>query len=165
MPCLGQAHGEIKSKVEHISKPISPKELGTLLSMIARPAAVEPAGSQVANVTFDRTATLQRVDGDVDLLKDIAEAFIAEGPKWISQMRTAFDSENWPLLRRVAHTYKGAVSTFSISDIADLAGALELAAAEGDSSKAQPLLKLLESYSGQVCGLLRAVCAEQSCVS
>ena len=151
---------------EYISKPISSKELAALLKMFAPHTETRPAEAEKpADLSIDRSAALRRVDGDMELLKDIAEIFLTEGPKWMSQMRTAFDNQDWNTLRRVAHTYKGAVSAFSVKDITELSAALEMAAAEGDSSEAQPLLKLLETYAGQVGGLLRILCEKQPCAS
>jgi HPt (histidine-containing phosphotransfer) domain-containing protein len=62
---------------------------------------------------FDRAAALERVGGDQELLRELIEMFLAELPGWLTELRQAIDRRDLALIKRAAHTIKGAVSTFA----------------------------------------------------
>ena len=61
---------------------------------------------------LDRKAALDRVGGDVDLLKDIARVFLDDCPRSIEELRSAAARGDCPAVERVAHGLKGAASNF-----------------------------------------------------
>jgi HPt (histidine-containing phosphotransfer) domain-containing protein len=97
---------------DYISKPINPEKLfqliETFLEVKPRPASVD----DLAPGTLDRNAALRRTGGDLGLLRELTELFLADTPGLMAQMEEALSSANWSLLERGAHRLKGAVANF-----------------------------------------------------
>ena len=85
---------------------------------------------QVAEVdksvaVFDRALALSRVGGDVELLKEIAELFLDDYPKSLSELHQAVESGDARRVERTAHGLKGSVSNFGARPVVDAALQLE----------------------------------------
>jgi len=153
--CLGQGMDE------YIAKPISANELAEKINVVAK--NIRPVEPQSA--TLDCKALLNRVGGDANLARDIADAFIAESPKLLGQMRSALAAGDYVALQRAAHTYKGSVSIFSAGRATRIAADLELQASSGNLADAEMHLFLLESYADKVCSMIDAMKGDLTCVS
>ena len=70
------------------------------------------APSRQQATLIDRTAVLDRVGGDVDLLREITAIFIAEYPALLGEIQEAVASRNAKKLERAAHSLKGSVANF-----------------------------------------------------
>jgi two-component system, sensor histidine kinase and response regulator len=79
------------------------------------------SGSEV----LDRTVALARVGGDEELLKEIAELFLEEYPRALSEIHQALDAGDSKALERSAHGLKGAVANFGARAVVDAAFELE----------------------------------------
>jgi HPt (histidine-containing phosphotransfer) domain-containing protein len=77
-----------------------------------------------------RTA-LERLDGNEDLLKELAVLFCVEYPKLISALQKATDEKNSNAIRAAAHTLKGVLGTFSADVASQTAASLENLAEAG----------------------------------
>jgi two-component system sensor histidine kinase/response regulator len=113
----------------YVPKPIN-REL--LLPTLARLTAgdggqreVTPQKSAETKGGFDRQAVLQRLDGDVELLGQLAEMFFKDCPEYLSQIRAAIDDQDLEALRKSAHGLKGPVSTLSLTTALDAVLQLE----------------------------------------
>ena len=76
----------------YVSKPLRPQELFEVLEGLARGrSAADPAaaGSASAPPAFDLAAALDRVDGDVELMKELAGLFLDECPQRMAEIREA----------------------------------------------------------------------------
>ena len=62
---------------------------------------------------LDRTAVLERFDGDEDVIRKIAQLFLEEYPNLLQEIRNAIAQNDVEALRHSAHTLKGAASNFS----------------------------------------------------
>lgn len=62
---------------------------------------------------FNLAEALERVEGDLDLLKEMADLFLDEYPRMIVEIEHALTTSNAQALQNAAHTLKGAVSNFS----------------------------------------------------
>ncbi len=62
---------------------------------------------------------------DRDLLKDMAEFFLADAPPLMMQIRQALAARNSEELSRTAHSLKGLASNFSASSVQELAEEVE----------------------------------------
>lgn len=61
----------------------------------------------------DKTGALERVGGDVDLLRELIDMFVTtEGPKALARLEAAVAGCNPKELQHAAHTLKGSVSIF-----------------------------------------------------
>jgi two-component system sensor histidine kinase/response regulator len=57
-------------------------------------------------------AALNSVDGDAELLKELAAIFLCECPRWMAEIRQAIDQRDASKLHQTAHTLKGSVGNF-----------------------------------------------------
>src|SRR5690348_910340 len=151
----------------YVSKPIRPEKLLTELARLVpgsiprepqpatSPAFVIPAGS------LDRSALLDRVEGDMDLLGDIIELFKEDSIRQLAAIQEAIDKKDAAALRRAAHTLKGTCGNLGVPEAAATALELEKQAAADDLSQAQEVLRLLESQvrrAGQLLDELKQEC-------
>jgi PAS domain S-box-containing protein len=158
----------------YVTKPIQVQELFDAMAEVMRMAlprrsqesgvrSQEPgAGAQPAaacapvpeepltGADFDREAALNRVGGDVHLLRELGEVFLAELPAWLETLKQALAAGDRDRVQRVAHTVKGAVGTFGATRAATSAQRLEHLGRDGTLAQApaafaelrQALLKL-----------------------
>jgi two-component system, sensor histidine kinase and response regulator len=144
----------------YVSKPIRPEKLLTELARLVpgsiprepqpatSPAFVIPAGS------LDRSALLDRVEGDMDLLGDIIELFKEDSVRQLAAIQEAIDKKDAAALRRAAHTLKGTCGNLGAPEAAATALELEKQATAADLSQAQEVVRLLESQVQRACKLL-----------
>jgi signal transduction histidine kinase/HPt (histidine-containing phosphotransfer) domain-containing protein len=88
-------------------------------------------------------AALKAVDGDSELLVDVARIFLSETPRLLDEIEGAIARTDAPLLRRAAHTIKGGLRLFGAETAYDLACRLEELGREGDvQAAAEPFENL-----------------------
>ena len=150
---------------DYVSKPITAHELGAILGKIAEAVNTQEQEAKVAVLTIDRHGLLDRVGGDAETLKEVADAFVSESPRLLAEMRVAIEGADFKRLERAAHSYKGAISIFSVTPAVALASDLEQMGVRLDLAGAKRQLKLLEDYAASVCSVLGAICEEKVCVS
>jgi len=115
----------------YLSKPIAvdalfaavaevlPRELGTEAPPPSTHGASGPAP------TLDTQALLDIVEGDLELLGDLAETFLAHYPQQLSRLRRAMVELDHPTFHRSAHTIKGTVANLAACRAVELAAELE----------------------------------------
>jgi CheY-like chemotaxis protein len=101
----------------YVSKPIRAAELFTALEEVLGPPAppepkAEPASPADADV-MDFQAALEHVGGDPQLLREVAEVFLAESPAMLAAVGEAVAARDAARLKRAAHTLKGSAGTFA----------------------------------------------------
>jgi two-component system, sensor histidine kinase and response regulator len=74
---------------------------------------------------FNRTKALERTGGDADLLRELAEVFLDECPRWLADIGEAIDAGDARKLQRAAHTLKGGVDSFGARSAFEAALSLE----------------------------------------
>jgi HPt (histidine-containing phosphotransfer) domain-containing protein len=123
----------------YISKPLQPEELFRSIETLL-------PGSEVAasREVYNRTATLERLGGDEDLLREMASLFLQNYPEMLTSIRSAVDAGDANALERSAHTLKGSVGNFSARSAFEAAARLEHLAREGD------LEEVGDAYAGLV---------------
>ena len=134
---------------DYLAKPIRTKDL---LAAIDRSSASAPpsrqtadaAGSPSAESPLDMAAALDRVEGDRDLLEELAILFSEESARNIHEVRAALKSGDTVLLERLAHTVKGASANIGAVSVSCAALALEQAARSRDLLDAQGKMEVLE---------------------
>jgi CheY-like chemotaxis protein len=85
------------------------------------PETAALAGSLI----LDRADALARVGGDENLLAELFRIFQTDAPAWLSQGREAIQRGDAALLRRAAHTIKGAASSLGAQQTRIAAARLE----------------------------------------
>lgn len=83
------------------------------------------ADAGTSEALFDKEVALSRVGGDVELLKEIAELFLDDYPKSLSELREAVEARDPKRVERSAHGLKGSVSNFGARSAVDAALKLE----------------------------------------
>lgn len=97
-----------------------------------------PGRDQAALI--DRTAVLDRVGGDVELLREITNIFLAEYPALIRQIQEAVASCDAKKLERAAHSLKGSVANFGAQRAIDASYRLETIGRRGHLDEASGAL-------------------------
>jgi two-component system, sensor histidine kinase and response regulator len=73
----------------------------------------EEAGPMKAEDYINKKALSERLDGDFDLFKELAQLFLSDSPKLISAIEDAINNKNSEKIGKSSHTIKGAVANFS----------------------------------------------------
>ncbi len=119
---------------DYIPKPISKEELGKILRRwvgegeavstrsagngdLSSPGDRHAAGKDQGDSVWDPEQTLTRLDGDQDLLCQLADLFITQGPKEMHEVQEALQQGDASRLARAAHKLKGSVIQFNASGV------------------------------------------------
>jgi len=119
-----------------ITKPVTTARLAAIISGAAGP---EP-----------EPQVLDAVGGNVRLLPRVREAFVRQTPRLLAAIREAIDDRNPDAIERNAHTLKGAMSNFTMSDAQTLAAEIEQAGKDGNYVRAADLLPRLEAAAEEL---------------
>ena len=98
----------------------------------------------MGETVFDQEAALARVEGDEELLAELAGLFLEEAPGLLAQMREALAAGDAPRLERAAHSLKGSASNIDAPETTAAASALELLVRDGGIGQAGPLADRVE---------------------
>ena len=104
--------------------------------------------AQPGGAVFDREVALARVDGDADLLKEIAVLFLEEYPGSLKELRDAIACGDVQQAERTAHALKGSVSNFGSLAALEVAREIEDLGRSGKLAEMTPLLDHLELALG-----------------
>ena len=94
---------------------------------------------------LDRDGLLARLDGDDELLREMALLFLEEYPSMLDAVREGIVQADPERVQRAAHALKGALLTLSADAVADTSGKLETVAGGGELDRCDTLMALLES--------------------
>jgi HPt (histidine-containing phosphotransfer) domain-containing protein len=89
---------------------------------------VEDTGTQAR---IDEQAALAALDGNRDLLCELAKMFCEDSPLLLAELQVAVARGDAMSARRIAHSLRGLAATFYAQPTVEIAHYLELAAAEG----------------------------------
>jgi signal transduction histidine kinase/CheY-like chemotaxis protein len=158
----------------YTSKPIRREELLRVLNDLtadAAPAVSAEASShkQVSDsgtAPFDKATALARLEGDEDLLREIASLFLDSGPETMEIIEKCMMKGDLSGASRAAHSLKGAVGNFAAARARETALRLEAAAREGDASAAREAWAGLQTEMIQLLAALETVAGRKvTCVS
>jgi signal transduction histidine kinase/DNA-binding response OmpR family regulator/HPt (histidine-containing phosphotransfer) domain-containing protein len=151
---------------DYLVKPVRAREIYDKIEALfagrdGRPApAAEPAQRGHASAgnprAIDWGIALAAVDGDSHLLRDVVEAFLEEYPALLRQIRQAVADSDANLLRRSAHTLKGAVRTFGVESVGSAAAELEDMGRRRELAAAAAVLDRLQSQLDRILPEARA---------
>lgn len=106
---------------------------------------------------LDLDSVLDRVGGDVDLLREIAGMFLEEYPVLLVEIAAAVHLKDPVRLERAAHSLKGAVSNFGAKTPTDAAFSLETIGRQNRMTDAAEALLHLEAEFRQLDPVLREI--------
>ena len=107
---------------DYVSKPIHAKDLFAVLDRLTTnapppapaPDRAEPPAEEPQNGAIDKNEVLGRVDGDIELLRELHGIFVAEYPKLLTKVREAMSERNGEALGKAAHTIKGMLANLGL---------------------------------------------------
>ena len=111
-----------------------------------------------SSTAFDRDEMLERLGGDAELLQDVLEVFLEECPRMMGEIVEAVSGQDVELVRRSAHSIKGALLNISAGAAAEEATRLEAMAAEASLDGSYGALERLRTEIDR----LQNALAEQS---
>jgi CheY-like chemotaxis protein len=132
----------------YISKPLQVQELYAILDEVtdrSSEAKREPViGKEDAEV-LDRATALANLGGDEDVLAEVAQTFLVECSRLMSEVREAIHRRNSSALEHAAHSMKGSVGTFAARKAFETARRLEELGHEGKLTDAEGVFASLEA--------------------
>ncbi len=133
---------------EYVSKPIRREELfKTMADIMKKPKEITTdAKTEIFDEfeeIFDKESALDRMDGDVELLKNIIQIYLEDIPTQIQSLQQALEQNDEQLIQHLAHTIKGASGNIGAAALQKTANQMEIAAKKEDLSSAPDLLRLL----------------------
>jgi HPt (histidine-containing phosphotransfer) domain-containing protein len=135
----------------YLSKPLDPRMLFATVEDEAPAAPV----ARVASPTFDRTAALERLDGNEKMLSDVIGSFLGDCPARLNAIKAAVDAKDADTIRREAQRLKGAAGNLSASSLFDAAEILEWVGAESRLDAADAAWRRLSMAASEVLTTLR----------
>jgi two-component system sensor histidine kinase/response regulator len=111
----------------YISKPVHVEELLQVTESLTRYAGPIDRGAEPApkHTAADLDAALLSLEGDEDLLMDLAKLFCEESPRMLEAIQDAIGRKNADALERAAHSLKGSLATFAAPQAVEFASKLE----------------------------------------
>ncbi len=107
-------------------------------------------GVRTTDPVFDVGAVLDSLDGDSELLREIAGIFLAQCPKHVEKIRAAISGGDAKILERGAHALKGAAANLLAEGVVGAASKLEEIGRSGSVAGAKELLGSLEEELGKL---------------
>jgi len=140
----------------YLSKPITPDMLYTVVE--GEPSEMlGPEGPAV-----DESALMGRLGGDADLYTGVIRAFLHDGPVRLAAIKAAIDAQDLDLVRRHAHSLKGAAGNLSANGLFAAAQQIERAAAEQRCDDLEAAWRRLSTEATLVLAALRETEARRS---
>ena len=121
----------------------------------------QPISSAAPARAFNFDDTLQRVDGDLDLLAEIAGLFLADAPAMLADITAAVAAGDAGEVSRTAHRLKGSILTFGAPNAAAAALRLEHNGRAGDLTTAQVDVECLAAETDRLRIELKSFVQEQ----
>ena len=128
----------------YVAKPI---RIADLFATIAAAVGAEPlSGQSDAALVHQENLLTHAFAGNVALLADVTDAFIADTPIALATMRAALEAGDLPLLGKAAHKMKGTVGVFTTGPAIAAVVDVEAAARANDIDRTRQALGRLESH-------------------
>ncbi len=147
----------------YIAKPINAKQLFDTIENLLRGRDTTEETPEIAPVlppALDKAKMLERIGGDRDLLKELAELFTAECPSMLSGIREAVRDMQADALQKAAHALKGSVGNFAAEAAVQAALKLEMMGRNRDMTQAPQALQELEREIDRVLDSMAALVKE-----
>src|SRR5262245_59723599 len=93
---------------------------------------------------IDEEEVMKRVDGDRELLAELAELFLIDCAAQLSRVREAVEQRDYMAMQSSAHALKGSVSNFAAKAACDAARDVETMGRLGQLDQAPAALASLE---------------------
>ena len=131
----------------YVAKPIRPEELFEAIDAVTGVSgsrSEQPAPAAVGDV-LDEAAALAQMDGDAELLAEMARVLLQDCPNQLATIRAAITHGDSKLVERAAHKLKGSLGIFGAKQAFEAALRLETMAGGGDLAQAEETFAVLEA--------------------
>ncbi|MBF0497195.1 MAG: PAS domain S-box protein [Deltaproteobacteria bacterium] len=138
---------------EYVTKPLTQEDLcGAVEAASPTPPELKTLtfGTSFEEDVMDWKAFLNRCLGDHRLIRKVITVFIANYPKYLSDIRLAIDRDDCREVKRTAHFLKGALANYSAHKSRRVAAALEKMGQDHDLTQARGTYDLLEKEIAQL---------------
>ena len=134
---------------DYISKPVQPQNLARVIAKWLPGGSSQPSLSEVSKPaaggdTFDKADLMDRLMGDEKLAVDIISGFVKDVPHRLAAINEGLNEGDALIVRREAHTLKGACANLGAPAMKEAASCIEASAAKQDLAGAATLLPELE---------------------
>jgi len=130
----------------YVTKPINPEDLARAIE------GINIDDSQIQNQdftdkkeVFDKETLKKRLDIDDAMVKEIMDVFLKDTPTQINRLKEAFQLKDAQMVKRHAHTIKGATANFCAGLMNKTAKNIEEAALREDFELIEKLINILGS--------------------
>jgi PAS domain S-box-containing protein len=150
---------------QYVTKPIDQKRLFEVVEAfcVVRPHSESLSMNQSSQeLSFDPDAALKRVDGDRELLREVANLFFEDTPRLLAEVRNAIQRGDGKALERSAHTLKGSVGNFGARTAFEAAFSLEQMGRNGDFARATEVFTQLDRQVTLLIPALEAALKEKA---
>jgi CheY-like chemotaxis protein len=131
----------------YIGKPIQAEDLIDAIENLGQSSAVAEVATTAnprEQEPIDTASALARVEGDIELLKEVVALFLKELPELVTNLREAITARDGSAIERAAHNLKGSVGNFAAQPAFEAALKLEVLGRNGSLSEAEPAYCELE---------------------
>ncbi|MBP7734706.1 MAG: Hpt domain-containing protein [Spirochaetes bacterium] len=111
---------------------------------------------------INKKALSERLDGDFELFKELAQLFLSDSPKLVTAVQEAISSKNTEKIGKTSHTIKGAVANFSAEKAFNAALTLEKMGKNHDLEKVNEAFSVLNDEIENMRKALRQMLEENS---
>jgi HPt (histidine-containing phosphotransfer) domain-containing protein len=133
----------------YLSKPIRIEELKEAITHIENAAEASESysyGSPSFGAIGRVESLLDGVMGDRALLAEMAELWLIDSEKQMSQIAIGFEHGDGPMIQRAAHALRGSVGTFQATPAYEAAKELEIFAKNGNLDGARQVFATLSAH-------------------
>jgi PAS domain S-box-containing protein len=141
---------------EYLIKPVHGKDLHRVIETVIL-AATAAGGTPPVQDEVEWPAELADVEDDPELVRELATVFLAEYPKWLSELHSALADGDAARLQLTAHTLKGSLAIFAAKGAAAAASQLETLARTGQLDTAAEALAALEQQVERLRPILASI--------
>jgi HPt (histidine-containing phosphotransfer) domain-containing protein len=114
----------------------------------------------LSSPVFDYDDFLDRIDGDVDLLKEVVQIFLEDTPRLLTNLYSGIKSGDNEAVERAAHTLKGATANISAKRLQQLSQYIQLALKENDAADIESFINHFKENYKKLDQVLRAYLVE-----
>ncbi|HEX6504052.1 MAG TPA: response regulator [Terriglobales bacterium] len=141
---------------DYVAKPASGRDIAHAIVRMFPETAESPA--PVRSIGWKPAQALEQLDGDENLLREIATIFFDEAPKLLARLREGIGAHNSELVERTAHSLKGQLAYLGATSASQKSRELEDIGHRGEFTRAARVLEELEKEIAAVIeGMRQAV--------
>jgi two-component system, sensor histidine kinase and response regulator len=133
---------------DYVTKPIRTADLFAAIERVTNGSPRQSgsfSGAKDGSRILDVTAALEHVEGDRELLEELAHLFIEGSPASLDDIRRALSERDAHRLERLAHTIKGSSASLGANRVSEAALVLEMRARSGALENAGELIDSLQA--------------------